>query len=290
MNAGAAATPAEGAALEGRIRRLRWRTIAVGIVGALAALAGLLLLGAALSDAYRETFRGSGDVQLAFHLPSALRAERLNLLPWLCVGLAIVGTWGMSTGRIRRLYCLVAYALMAATAIADVAFATPMRQPLFHLPSGIERMFNEGRFTEVERLVDEQPDRSVAAAYVKAQIGLRVGDRRMVVKHGTSLLELVDRFVYRIDADPAEQMVLAEQVGDFRADVVHAIDRAIHGAPVGQVGLTVEGQARGRLGAWVQVATTGVIGLAAVLAGALLTWTWRRMRANLLRIDELVRA
>ena len=77
MNAGAAATLGEGEALASRIRWLRWRTIAVGIAGVLAALAGLLMLSSVLGDVYRELFRGSGEVRLAFHLPPALQPERL---------------------------------------------------------------------------------------------------------------------------------------------------------------------------------------------------------------------
>ncbi len=290
MNVGAAATLGEGEALARRIRWLRWRTIGVGITGALAALAGLLMLSSVLGDVYRELFRGSGAVRLAFHLPPALQPERMNLLPWLCLGLAVVGTWGMSTGRIRRRYCLVAYALMAMTAAADILFAPPLRQPIFHLPSGIERMFNDGRYTEVERLVDNFPQQAAAVNYVKAQIGLRTGDRRMVEKHGAPLLTMVDTFVYRVHDDPAEQTVLAEQVGAFRADVIHAIDRTLHGVPVTQVGLTVERQSAGRLGIWVHVAVFGLAGAIALLAGVALTWVWRRMRANLLHIDDLQHA
>ncbi len=287
MNAGAAATLGEGEALASRIRWLRWRTIVVGIAGVLAALAGLLMLSSVLGDVYRELFRGSGEVRLAFHLPPALQPERMNLLPWLSVGLAVVGTWGMSTGRIRRLYYLVAYALMVITAAADVLSAPPMRQPIFHLPSAIERMFNDGRYTEVERLVDEFPQQPAAVNYVKAQIGLRSGDRRLVEKHGAPLLTMVDTFVYRVHDDPAEQTVLAEQVGAFRADVIHAIDRTINGMPVTHVGLTVERASSGRVGIWVHVAMLGLAGAIALLAGVALTWVWRRMRANLLHIHDL---
>lgn len=283
-------TPTEAADVEARIRALRWRTIGTGWVAALVVVGSVLTLVLGFGEMSRLLFSRADPSDVAFHLPTALRhSGGLPVLSLLFYGLAGVGAWGMSTGRIRRLHCQAAFALMLAAGVADWLLAAPLHQPLFGLASRVERLVKAGEYQEAEQWLAELQSAETATRlrYVRAQIALRAGDRLRLRELGRPLLLETDAHVYQVSRDPTSAFVLNAAYGDLRLEVLAAIDRGLHGTPVSAAGLAVAAESRGRGARWLHAVLLTAGALLGAAAGAGLVLLWRRMRGNVLRIIDL---
>ncbi len=283
-------TPTESASVDDRIRMLRWRTIAVGWGASLLVIVGLVTTLLACGELGSLMFGRGGDGVVAFHLPATLRhADGLPFLSLLFAGLAIVGAWGLSTGHLRRSHSHAALALCLLAGIADFLLAAPLHQPLFALPSRVERLVDRGAYAEADRLLAEPGDGSMQArqAYARAQIALRAGDSQGLGHHGRPLLQSADAFVYTARTDPALYHIYFQSINDLRIDVLAAIDRQLNGAASSAAGIAFAAARSTRGSPWTHAIGLSASALALAASGLLLAALWRRMRANVLRIIDL---
>jgi len=280
-------TPTESAAVDDRIRALQWRTTGVGWVATvvLAGAAAATLL--ALGDLGNLIAGPGADDLAAFHVPGSLRhAENLPLLSMLFAALAMVGGWGLSTGRLRRSHSYAALALCVLVGAADFLLAAPLHKPLFVLPSRVERLVSDGEHAEADRQIAEvgRDTMRQRAEYVRAQIALRAGDTQRLETLGRPLLKDADDYVYAGKADPD---VYLDSIDDLRIEVLATIDRRLNGTPTSAAGIAGSAERSGRSTRWLSAGTTTVSALGLLAAGLMLTALWQRMRANVLRIIDL---
>jgi hypothetical protein len=284
-------TPSESAAVDDRIRMLNWRTVCVGWAASVVIVAAVVTSLRAVGE-LDTAFFGTGAVEgAAFHLPAALRhADGLPLLSLLFAGLALVGAWGLSTGRLRRSHGHVAFALCLLAGVADVFLASPLHQPLFGLPSEVERLVAKGRYADADRLVGDAGAGSMRQRqdYVRAQIAMRAGDTQRLEALGRPLLEAADDYVHAGSLDPGSAHVYFDAMGDLRVEVLAAIDRRLHGVPRSAAGMAVASAQSGLQSRELRAAAMTAAALGLIAAGGLLVALWRRMRANVLRIVDLV--
>jgi hypothetical protein len=282
--------PTESAAVDDRVRALQWRTTGVGWVAtvALAGAAAATLL--ALGDLGNLIVSPGGDDFAAFHVPQSLRhSENLPLLSILFAGLALVGGWGLSTGRLRESHSYAALVLCVLVGAADFFLAAPLHKPLFVLPSRVERLVSDGEHAEPDGLLmqislDTMRQR---VDYVRAQIALRAGDTQRLEALGRPLLKDADYYVYAGKTDPASAHVYFESMGDLRIEVLATIDRGLNGTPTSAAGIAGSAERSGRPTRWLSAGTTAVSAIGLLAAGLMLMALWRRMRANVLRIIDL---
>ncbi|MFZ4759482.1 MAG: hypothetical protein ACOYLX_15075 [Burkholderiaceae bacterium] len=284
-------TPTESAAVDDRVRALQWRTTGVGWVAtiALAGAAAATLL--ALGD-LGHLIAGSGaDDIAAFHVPRSLRhSENLPLLSMLFAALALAGGWGLSTGRLRQSHSYTALALCVLVGAADFLLAAPLHKPLFVLPSRVERLVSDGEHAEADRRLAEIGDDMMRrrAAYVRAQIALRAGDTQRLETLGRPLLNDADDYVYAGKTDPGVAHGYFEMIGDLRIEVLATIDRRLNGTPTSAAGIAGSAERSGRSARWLSAGTTTASAIGLLAAGLMLMALWRRMRANVLRIIDLI--
>jgi hypothetical protein len=283
-------TPTESAAVDDRVRALQWRTTGVGWVatGVLAGAAAATLL--ALGDLGNLIAGPGADDLAAFHVPGSLRhAENLPLLSMLFAALAMVGGWGLSTGRLRRSHSYAALALCVLVGAGDFLLAAPLHKPLFVLPSRVERLVSEGEHAEADRQLAEinRDTMRQRAEYVRAQIALRAGDTQRLETLGRPLLKDADDYVYAGKTDPGSAHVYFESIGDLRIEVLATIDRRLNGTPTSAAGIAGSAERSGRSTRWLSAGTTAVSAIGLLAAGLMLMSLWRRMRANVLRIIDL---
>jgi hypothetical protein len=278
------------AAVARRIQTLQWRTTGVGWAAALlvvgAIVAGLLTLGAV---GRLLTVVQAGQ-PVDFHVPAALRhADGLPMLSLLFAGLALLAAWGLSTGRLRRSHAHLACALCVLTGAADFMFAGPLHQPLFGLPSRLERMVADGDYTQAEALIGGAGDGSMSRRqdYVRAQIALHAGDTKRLQAIGRPLLEVADHYVYASNIDVASAHGYHTAMADLRIDVLAAIDRRLNGGPLSAAGIALGDKLPSRLPAWIATALTGAVAMGLVVVSVCMLLLWHRMRANVLRIIDL---
>jgi hypothetical protein len=284
-------TPTESAAVDDRVRALQWRTTGVGWVatGVLAGAAAATLL--ALGDLGNLIAGPGADDLAAFHVPGSLRhAENLPLLSMLFAALAMVGGWGLSTGRLRRSHSYAALALCVLVGAGDFLLAAPLHKPLFVLPSRVERLVSEGEHAEADRQLAEinRDTMRQRAEYVRAQIALRAGDTQRLETLGRPLLKDADDYVYAGKTDPGSAHVYFESIGDLRIEVLATIDRRLNGTPTSAAGIAGSAEQSGRSTRWLSAGTTAVSAIGLLAAGLMLMSLWRRMRANVLRIIDLI--
>lgn len=284
-------TPSERAAIDDRIRWLQWRTIGVGWAACLCVGAGGVVTLFAVGD-LAGLMRGAGADELpAFHVPSGLRhADGWPLLSLLFAGLALVGAWGLSTGRLRRAHAVASLVLCLMAGVADVNLSAPLHQPLFVLSSPLERLVGAARYAEADRLVETHPsgEHQQREAYVRAQIALRAGDLKRLESIGRPLLESADLYIYAGRAewnDPISPF--NDPTRDLRLSVLAAVDRGLHGEPISAAGLAVALERGGHAPSGLGAAIRAGAGLGSLVAGLLLVALWRHMRGHVLRIIDL---
>lgn len=283
-------TPGERATVDDRIGALQWRTVGVGWVAVCLLGAGAVATLLAAGELGDLIGGSAPDRPVPFHVPAAMRhAEGLPLPSMLVVGLALASVWGLSTGRLRRAHAGLAGALCLAAAATDLFGTAPLHQPLFGLPSPLERMVSEGRLAEADRLVVavSHPAMRAREDYVRAQIALRAGDAQQLETLGRPLLAMADDYVYAGLRDFDAAHVYHRSIGDLRIEVLAAIDRGLHGVPRSAAGIAVEREhaAAGPPGR--RAVATGAAALALTASGLLLAALWRRMRGHVLRIIDL---
>jgi len=278
------------AAVARRIQMLQWRTTGVGWVAALlivgALVAGLLTLG----EVGRLLTAVQAGQPVDFHVPAALRhADGLPTLSLLFAGLALLAAWGLSTGRLRRSHAQLACALCLVTGAADFMFAEPLHQPLFGLPSRLERMVAAGDYAQAEALIGGAGDGSMSRRqdYVRAQIALHAGDTKRLQAIGRPLLEVADYYVYASNIDAASAQGYHTAMADLGIDVLAAIDRRLNGGPLSAAGIAVGENPPTRLPAWLSTALAGAVALGLVVLSGFMLLLLHRMRANVLRIIDL---
>jgi hypothetical protein len=268
---------ADRASTEARIRALRGRTLAVGTVALLAAVAGGVLLLRAVSSAWHAS------TGVALHVPGSLSG--FAPLPWIALALGAVAVGGLSTATIRQRHALLAAVLCAGVAIADVLTCPPERSPLGLAPSGLERMVAAGDRAGAARVLDALPP-STAVEYVRAQVAMIDRDAIALRRIAPRLLDEVERFANRVDEDELARGVLKASVGGLRIDTVAALDRALNGEPVTLAGLSTPEDA---LGAprWMRVALGGGAGVLLVALAIALAVVWRTMCGRVERVEAL---
>jgi len=283
-------TPAEHAAVDDRIGALQWRTVGVGWAAVCLLGAGAIAAALAAGEIGRLLAGAAHDRPVPFHVPAAMRhAEGLPLLSLLVVGLALASAWGLSTGRLRRAHAGLAGVLCLAAAAADLFGSAPLHQPLFALPSPLERMVSGGRHAEADRQVvaASHPAMRAREDYVRAQIALRAGDAPQLESLGRPLLAMADDYVYAGLRDPSAAHVYHQSIGDLRIEVLAAIDRGLNGAPRSAAGIAVERERTAAGPPGQRAMATGATALGLTAAGLLMAALWRRMRGHVLRIIDL---
>jgi hypothetical protein len=283
-------TPTENAKVDDRVRALQWRTTGVGWVAtvALAGAAAATLL--ALGDLGNLIASPGADDFAAFHVPGSLRhSENLPLLSILFAGLALVGGWGLSTGRLRESHSYAALVLCVLVGAADFLLAAPLHKPLFVLPSHVDRLVSDGEHAEADGLIMQirRDTMRQRVDYVRAQIALRAGDEQRLEAMGRPLLKEADDYVYAGQTDPGSAHVYFESIGDLRIEVLATIDRQLNGTPTSAAGIAGSAERSGRPTRWLSAGTSAVSAIGLLAAGLMLMALWRRMRANVLRIIDL---
>lgn len=264
-------------ATEARVRALRRRTLAVGTVALLAAVAGGVLLLRALSSAWHAS------TGVALHVPGSLAG--FAPLPWIALALGAVAVGGLSTATIRQRHAVLALVLCAGVVIADALTCPPERSPLGIAPSGIERMVAAGDRAGAARALDALPA-STAVEYVRAQIAMLDRDAIALRRLAPRVLDEVERFANRVDEDEMARDTLKASVGGLRIDVVAALDRALNGEPVTLAGLSTPAAEPGAP-RWPRVELAGVAGAVLVALAIALGFVWRTMCGHVERVEAL---
>jgi hypothetical protein len=283
-------TPSERAAIDDRIRWLQRRTVGVGWTASVCLVVGAIATLLALGELAGRILGGRGDDLVAFHVPAGLRhADGAPWLSVLFVGLALAGAWGLSTGRLRRAHGAAALMLCLLIGIADISLSAPLHQPLFALPSRLERLGDSGEYAEAERLAQGSggAEHRAREHYVRAQIALRAGDVHRLESLGRPLLQDADMYAYSGSTHPNIAHVYGEAMRELRVSVLAAIDRRLHGAPISAAGIAAATEPHDGPSKGMRAAALAACGLGLGAAGVLLAALWRRMRGNVLRIIDL---
>ena len=287
-------------AVDRQIVALHRRTVVVGCLACLTAILALLTSARTLFDLNALVLSEPGIP--AFHLPPALRAELPGIgLSWLVVALAIIGAWGVSTGRLRRELSYLAVLLCVMVALADLLLAAPVHSPLFVIPSKIERAVATGNYNAVDRLIDETERALEGTAeglaqlqrvrYVKAQVALRRGDTEGLEELVRPILLAADDYVYTAQGDIGKAAGYGDTLGDLSPAVLAALDRGTPAGPMSMVALEYPGGQSALDDAgpgWLRIVLTLGVALALLAAAVALTLLWRVMCANLHSIHELI--
>jgi hypothetical protein len=280
--------PSESEALSKRIRWLNRRTLAVGLISVVLLIVAAGYGFSALSELIR--FFGVGQrsaASLPIHIPGGLdQSKSSTIATFLMFGMALFGVWGMSTGSIRRSKCALAFIVMIACGVADFYLTAEIFRPIFGLTSQFEKAVNAGKYEVAEAIVNQldYPEQFDKLNYLRAQIALRAGDKLRLKELATPILSNADLFVYGADKDPIAVSVYANTVGTYRADVIAAMDFAVHGRPISAVGLEQLSKLKGSSGNLRSIFLALL--WSALLLGLALTfaWTWKIMRRHLLNI------
>ncbi len=116
-------------------------------------------------------------------------------------------------------------------------------------------------------------------SYIHAQVALNHGDRAGLSEHGQRVLLLADLWAYKsIYASDSDRTT----VGTFRPEVIHALDVALNGQPVTQVGLGWEQDHPTRAARTARsdyrAVYMGALALSALCAALALLWNSMRRR------------
>lgn len=274
-----------------RLHWLRRRTQFVGLAGMVCCWAALQWLQELLlqSGVLYEKLTRQGELpglHVPAHIASPFAFEVLQGSMLLLLGIALAGYSVQAFDRRRTLQFLMLAAMLGLLTLV----MQPAASRWMHLlPSELERHVYAGRFDAAEAILLEM-EKSAGSRhdYLRVQIALRAGDLPMVQRLAPPLLDVVQRHVYRFDTD-GMFFGRAPTGPAYAADVLHAIDKAIHGKPLTEVGIQWE-QREARRSRWREVLP--VLGsLLATAAFALLGLRglrlWNDMRRRVLRLETV---
>lgn len=219
-------------------------------------------------------------------------SELLQWLPQLAflvlAGLVIAG---FSAGRFGRLRARVLAVPLVLGGLLVAGF-TPGggNGPRQHLDLHTETQLLLGQYDEVERALAGSGAPQVLRHYVQAQIALRAGDRLALTRHGRPLLDAVDAVAYAHPDHPAIDRPTLDAALRFNPRVIHAVDAALNGQPLTEVGIRWAQQHQGWRAwtIWLGPATALVTGLALLGAALLLGPLWNTMRRRVARLGEVL--
>lgn len=255
----------------GALSGLKLRTLAIALVMAALLGAGLWLCLSAVAPLLAAMAGAQG-----IHLPTAPAADqlRLHLVQALMGLLFVLALLGFSTARFGRL----SPAWLLALAGVVLAWSHWIGMPLVPLaaqavPGEVERAAARQTLDHVDQLMRQRGHGEATRNYVLAQMALRDGQREPLLKHGSGVLDAVDRVTY----GPLQDARVSEALR-FDPAVVARLDRAMHGQPLSEPGLGLAAGATtpapGRAGPLARL----LLGVVALAAGLVLLRLWLTMQ------------
>ena len=226
-----------------RLSGLRLRAALLGAGLALAGLAAWYLLQAPLTTLVSSVWQfvlGQGALPAA-HVPSVIDdAGWQSLMERGLVGVVLAGTlmghaYG-KTGTLRGSWLLAPVVLLV---LVLIWLSSPTRNTWNLVPGPLERDILLGRYPAAEERLLGLVNAGAASTlrhYVLAQVALRTGEASQLASAGGEMLAIVDKVVYgRAQSDDLN-------IGlHYRPEVVRAVDQALNGEPLTEVGMSQPG-------------------------------------------------
>lgn len=218
-------------------------------------------------------------------------ADNLASLFWFFVVVLLVG---VSAGLLRRATIVLALVVTFCVGTFAVGMTSYTGSPLLILPSQLERDINAGNLGRpLEWIGSLKGNYAVKekVMYMKAQVALR--DRAqsgLPETVGKPFLDLVENVAYSLDPSEPGTGGVDFRVHyfalDFHAEVIHAIDRRLHGAPMTAVGMAYAERFGAATGPGSALGPGAVARALMLLLGLGLCRLWWNMRRRVSYIDE----
>jgi hypothetical protein len=267
-----------------RLRTLRARTLGVGVLAALGLVVGARLvlrpLGDLLSWGYSLLLGPAGFGRP--HVPHASGDLGSDLTQWALVVTLSMAVIGHSVGAFGRTPLRVVMLVPLAVLVVITVFVPATASWLNVWPGAIEREIVRGRFESTQARLGQLGYPEELRSYVQAQMALRVADDAGLRVQGAAVLERADAVVYGYEV---RANALALQ---YKPEIVLAIDRGMHGAPLSEVGIReASGSVSSRTGRRLAMAMRALAGLACLgLVWPLLRlWNEMRLRGERIRVE-----
>ena len=214
--------------LSAALRGLKLRTLlAAAAMLALAVAAALALRGPL--DELLSRLASAGQVPAHMPLP-AQPGGGASIAVLVLGGLALAALAGLSWGAFGLLPIRWVMVPVLAPALL-LMLLSPRETPWLGL-SAIERAIQRSERSSVEAALAKQPE--LLRHYGLAQVALRTGDAAALRTHGTAVLAAADELAYGLAPQGGRGVELLQPA------VIHAIDVALHGQPLTEVGIAWE--------------------------------------------------
>ncbi len=277
---------------ESRLQALKLRTLLVAGAALLCGFFGARLVVSPLS---RLITMGYGiamqqaSLPLA-HVPLGNPTDLGNWLPQAVFFLvSVLAVVGFSLGAFKRTSAWVVMIPPLVVGIAT-AYLMPSSSRWMHVvPSKLERDIMHGRFDEADNALNSAGMHATVNKYVQAQIALRANDDLALRTYGEAVLKLVDRLTYSLPATADSAPDELRWAVRFKPEVIHALDVALNGEPLTEVGIRWQKDhaLREALPTWLAIIARLVLGLALLAAslGLLVFWNGMRRRVRIIQIQ-----
>jgi hypothetical protein len=300
VSAGSADRPSSGGRREGetgkpaeeRLTALKARAALTAIVAVAAGAAGIKLVTAFSTRVVTWVL---GLVEHAPDLPIVHVPADLSALsaPWIVpaafLTLCATTIFGFSAGLFGRRPLLLAAVPVIALGVVSFTYEPATSQWLNLVPSKLERDIVLGNYDNATNILTQEGVNPLLGNYVRAQIALRTHDTAALRGYGEPVLLAADQWAYRSmsDASAGRRNVATE----FEPEVIEAIDVALNGEPLSQVGIqrAREHVQTGALGARLVEAGLFGLGLLLTLTGFVLFVVWNGMRQRIGSIQSELR-
>lgn len=285
--------------IQARLSGLVTRMLATGLAGLLLCVVGVFGLRPALRYGLSLLAGGAPDVP-DLHVPSQLQSlgfgAMLGVMFWTFLAFSLAG---LSTRALSRRHARLALVVTACTGLMGIALADYTAQPLFVLPSKLERQVNRGSLSEpLLWLKDTGTDNALvdSVKYVRAQIALRDRSGTLTLPETAGpVLDYADQVLYtrRATLTPGGRPGLqGHPVGEFRAEVLYALDRRLNGEPRSAVGMQFEKRLAqaGLAGRRTEALRTLTLRGGVLLLGMLLCRLWWVMAQRIEDIERMLQS
>jgi hypothetical protein len=267
-----------------RFSSLKLRTALLCAAMVACALLGLRLLQGPLSTLVLELWQGAlGQRALpAPHVPDldagGLRDTMQAAVVAAVLALSLIGQSYGKFGQMGARWALLPPLLVA---LVFAWLAPPTRGALPLVPGPLERDILQGRAAMAGKRLYDAESSTPMRQYVMAQVALRSGDAAALKAEGAPVLLLADRVAY--GAAGANEQAEGLQ---FDPAVVVALDLALNGEPMTEVGLRRQAEGAGAVRRGALSSGRLLLGGVLLLASLALLKVWNVMRRRVATIAE----